>query len=118
MTRTFNVNVVAHFRTIQHFLPDMIKQKKGHIVTIGSLAGMAGSPRLSDYCASKFAVIGLDDALRSELFMKGHSDYISTTIVCPFITNTGMFKGCSSKVDNFQTSKGNHDSQMHIRLFA
>ena len=96
----------------------MIKQKKGHIVTIGSLAGMAGSPRLSDYCASKFAVIGLDDALRSELFMKGHSDYISTTIVCPFITNTGMFKGCSSKVDNFQTSKGNHDSQMHIRLFA
>ena len=47
MTRTFNVNVVAHFRTIRHFLPDMIKQKKGHIVTIGSLAGMAGSPRLS-----------------------------------------------------------------------
>lgn len=45
----------------------MIMQDSGHIVTIASLAGMTGCNRLVDYCASKFAAVGFDESLRTEL---------------------------------------------------
>uniref|UniRef100_A0A0P5HEA1 Short-chain dehydrogenase/reductase 3 n=1 Tax=Daphnia magna TaxID=35525 RepID=A0A0P5HEA1_9CRUS len=65
--RTFDVNVLAHFWTVKSFLPDMIMQDSGHIVTVASLAGLTGSDRLVDYCSSKFAAVGFDEALRTEL---------------------------------------------------
>lgn len=45
----------------------MITQDSGHIVTVASLAGLTGSDRLVDYCASKFAAVGFDESLRTEL---------------------------------------------------
>jgi len=96
--RTFNVNVMAHFWTIKAFLPDMILNKNGHIVNVASLAGTAGLEKLVDYCSSKFAAIGLDDALKTELKVQGHDGYIKTTLVCPYITSTGMFEGVQSKI--------------------
>ena len=62
--RTFDVNVLAHFWTIKAFMPDMILNKKGHIVTVASLAGHSGTNKLVDYCSSKFAAVGLDEALK------------------------------------------------------
>jgi len=96
--KTFEVNTFAHFWTIKAFLPDMLKHKQGHIVNIASLAGHAGSTKLVDYCASKFAAVGIDEAFRVELFTQGHSDYIKTTVVCPYYISTGMFDGVQSKV--------------------
>ena len=78
---------------LQAFLPDMIESKLGHIVNVASLAGHSGTNKLVDYCASKFAAVGLDEALRVELFVQGHSDYIKTTVVCPYYISTGMFEG-------------------------
>ena len=54
-------------QTVKSFLPDMLAQGSGHIVTIASMAGMTGVNRLVDYCASKFAAVGFDEALRVEL---------------------------------------------------
>lgn len=45
----------------------MLKENKGHIVSIASLAGHVGCPKLVDYTASKFAAVGFDEALRLEL---------------------------------------------------
>ena len=45
----------------------MIMQDQGHIVTVASLAGLTGSDRLVDYCSSKFAAVGFDESLRTEL---------------------------------------------------
>ena len=45
----------------------MIKRKNGHIVTMASMGGHSGVNKLVDYCSSKHAAIGFDDALRSEL---------------------------------------------------
>jgi all-trans-retinol dehydrogenase (NAD+) len=45
----------------------MIMQDMGHIVTVASLAGLTGSDRLVDYCSSKFAAVGFDESLRTEL---------------------------------------------------
>ncbi|KAJ3561576.1 hypothetical protein NP233_g10109 [Leucocoprinus birnbaumii] len=65
--QTFGVNTMAHYWTIKAFLPDMVKRKSGHIVTVASVMGIVGAPRMSDYNASKAAVISLNDTLRQEL---------------------------------------------------
>jgi len=96
--RTFDVNVLAHFWTIKNFLPDMIARKKGHIVSTASLAGHGGTNKLVDYCASKFANVGFDESLRTELYAQGHADYIHTTCICPYYISTGMFDGVQSKI--------------------
>jgi len=94
--RTFDVNILAHFWTVKAFLPDMITQERGHIVTIASLAGMCGVNRLADYCSSKFAAVGFDETLRMELRVDGRKN-INTTVVCPYFISTGMFDGVHSK---------------------
>jgi len=96
--KTFEVNILAHFWTIKAFLPDMINHKLGHIVNVASLAGHSGTNKLVDYCASKFAAVGLDEAFRVEMYVQGHSDYIKTTVVCPYYISTGMFAGVQSKL--------------------
>jgi len=98
IVKTFEVNILAHFWTIKAFMPDMIKHQNGHIVNVASLAGHSGTNKLVDYCSSKFAAVGLDEALRVELAVQGHSDYIKTTVVCPYYISTGMFAGVESKL--------------------
>lgn len=95
MRKTLEVNTLAHLYTIREFLPDMHKIKKGHIVSIASVAGTVGTPGLSDYCASKFGAFAIDECLRTELKKKGQT-YIKTTCICPFFINTGMFDGVKS----------------------
>jgi len=90
--KTFDVNVIAHFWTVQAFLPQMLKNKEGHIVTICSTAGKSGVSHLVDYCASKYACRGFDNALRQELQDLGHIEIVLTNI-CPYFINTGMFDG-------------------------
>lgn len=95
--RTFDVNILAHFWTTKSFLPDMIMQDSGHIVTIASLAGLSGCNRLVDYCASKFAAVGFDESLRTELAVDGRTG-VKTTVVCPFFVKTPLFAGIKSKI--------------------
>lgn len=46
-----------------------------------------------DYCASKFAAVGFHESLAHELLAE-EVDGVKTTLVCPYIVNTGMFEGC------------------------
>ena len=93
--RTFDVNTLALYWTTRAFLPGMIERKSGHIVTISSAGGICATARMTDYCASKFAAFGFDDALRVEL--KRNNFPICTTVVCPFYIDTGMFKGVKTR---------------------
>ena len=93
--RTFQVNALALFWTVRAFLPGMIANGRGHVVTIASAAGLGGTSRLTDYCASKFAAVGFDEALRLELQRLGHP--VRTTVVCPFYIDTGMFQGVRTR---------------------
>ncbi|KAB7507456.1 Short-chain dehydrogenase/reductase family 16C member 6, partial [Armadillidium nasatum] len=83
--------------TAKAFLPGMIEENSGHIVTIASLAGLFGINKLVDYCSSKFAAVGFDESLRMELHVLGHKG-IHTTVVCPYYINTGMFEGVQSRL--------------------
>ncbi|NNF16810.1 MAG: SDR family oxidoreductase [Gammaproteobacteria bacterium] len=93
--RTFAVNTMALFWTTREFLPGMINNGAGHIVTIASAAGFAGTAKMVDYSASKFAAVGFDDALRVEL--KSMGTPVTTTVVCPFYIDTGMFHGVKTR---------------------
>jgi len=95
--RTFQVNVLSHFWTIKAFLPAMLASNEGHIVTVASMAGKMGVNKLVDYCASKFAAVGLDESLRVELMVNQHTG-VHTTLVCPYYINTGMFEGVKSRL--------------------
>ncbi|KAJ0174587.1 hypothetical protein K1T71_009695 [Dendrolimus kikuchii] len=95
--RTFDVNVLAHFWTVKAFLPTMIERNDGHIVTIASMAGYVGVAKLVDYCSSKAAACGFDEALRLELEVKGIKG-VRTSLICPyFIRSTGMFEEVKSR---------------------
>lgn len=93
--RTFQVNTLALFWTVRAFLPGMLAAGRGHVVTVASAAGLAGTSRLVDYSASKFAAVGFDESLRMELQRLGSP--VRTTIVCPFFIDTGMFAGVKTR---------------------
>ncbi|XP_064640819.1 epidermal retinol dehydrogenase 2-like [Lineus longissimus] len=94
--RTFDVNALAHFWTVKSFLPAMLFRNQGHIVTIASMAGIVGNNKLADYCSSKFAALGFAESLREELKTMGKGG-VKTTVICPSLIRTGMFKGFNLK---------------------
>lgn len=93
---TFQVNALAPIRTTRAVLPGMLARGRGHVVTVASAGGLVGTTRLVDYCATKFAAVGFDDALRAELRRLGQP--IRTTVVCPFYIDTGMFAGVKTRL--------------------
>ncbi len=93
--KSMTVNMLAHFWTVRAFLPEMVRAGNGHIVTISSAAGLIGVSRLVDYCTSKSAAFGFDEALRMEI--KQEKWDINTTVVCPYFINTGMFEGTKTR---------------------
>jgi NAD(P)-dependent dehydrogenase (short-subunit alcohol dehydrogenase family) len=83
----FGINVFGVIRGIHAFLPRMIERRHGYIVNTGSMAGLVpltgeGAP----YIASKFAVVGLTEALA--LYARPFG--ISVSLLCPGGVNTNL----------------------------
>jgi len=89
--QTFNVNALSHFWTLKAFLPEMIRKKSGHIVSVASVGGHVGIAQMTDYNASKAAVISLHESLRYELDKRYHTPQIRTTLVVPGHILTPLF---------------------------
>jgi len=92
ITKVVEINAVSHFWTIKAFLPSMLDRNHGHIVTVSSAAGTMGVAGLVDYCASKFAAVGISESLRVELRKLGKTG-VTSLCVCPYYIKTGMFEG-------------------------
>ena len=75
----------------------MIKLNKGHIVNISSMVGILGGDKLSEYCATKFAVYGFSESLRIELKCLNKDNKIKVTTVCPFHIKTPMARNLKFK---------------------
>src|SRR5215469_9464755 len=84
--RMLDVNVLGTLHTIQAVLPSMRQAGSGSIMNIGSLAGRRGMPPLGGYSATKFALVGLTEALRVELFGTG----VHVALVMPGVVETHM----------------------------
>jgi NAD(P)-dependent dehydrogenase (short-subunit alcohol dehydrogenase family) len=80
------VNLFGILHTLQAVLPSMRTAGSGSIVNIASLAGRRGMPPLGGYCATKFAVVGLTEALRVELYGTG----VRVSLVMPGVIDTPM----------------------------
>ena len=87
MRRIFDVNFFGVFHGCRAVAPLMIRQRSGHIFNISSVIGKRGAPFNGAYCATKFAVCGLTDALRVEMMSYG----VRVTSVCPALTETEFF---------------------------
>ncbi len=76
---TVDVNFYGAVYCTYYALPHL-KQRKGRILAVSSLGGKVTVPYNTPYCASKFAMHGFYEALRTELAPHG----VSCTIVCPW----------------------------------
>ncbi|XP_050586222.1 estradiol 17-beta-dehydrogenase 11-like [Bombus affinis] len=88
--KTFNVNVLSNFWTIETFLPTMMQNGKGHVVCVCSMCGIYGVSQKVAYCSSKFAVRGLMEALYEELRLDHKYTNIRFTTIYPFYVDTGL----------------------------
>jgi NAD(P)-dependent dehydrogenase (short-subunit alcohol dehydrogenase family) len=83
----FDVNVFGIVRGVRAFLPHMMARGSGYIVNTASMAGLfaltgPGAP----YVASKFAVVGLSEALALYARPRG----VGVSVVCPGAVNTNL----------------------------
>ncbi len=92
LKQTMLVNFVGGAYLTRLVLPDMMRRNEGHIVNIASAIGLVAMPRMGEYVASKFAIVGFTDTLRMELKKAGYPG-IKTLCVCPTGVDTGLFPG-------------------------
>ena len=64
---TLDINLKGSFLCIQRAVPEMLKQGKGKIINISSIAGQIGFPNSVAYCASKGGIMGMTKALAMDL---------------------------------------------------
>ncbi|MEN6466949.1 MAG: SDR family NAD(P)-dependent oxidoreductase, partial [Syntrophaceae bacterium] len=76
------VNLLGTLWMIKAFVPDMVRRNEGHIVNISSAAGLLAIPGMGIYSATKFAIMGLNEAMRLEL--GNNQSKVKTTVVCPY----------------------------------
>jgi 3-oxoacyl-[acyl-carrier protein] reductase len=81
-------NLRGVFLTNRAVLPGMIARRRGQIVNLSSTSGRQGRALDSAYCASKFGVIGLSEALAEEVRPYG----IKVHVVLPDAVATPMWK--------------------------
>uniref|UniRef100_A0A8C4N677 NADP-retinol dehydrogenase n=1 Tax=Eptatretus burgeri TaxID=7764 RepID=A0A8C4N677_EPTBU len=91
--RSMAVNCHAHFWMVKAFLPHMLENNHGHVVTVASSLGLFSTAGIEDYCASKYGAVGFHESLSHEIKAIG-KDGVNTTLICPYLVNTGMFRGC------------------------
>lgn len=82
-----DVNYIAAFNLTRLVLPHMRARRSGHIVNVASIVGKISFPFHGAYAASKFAMIAMTEALRSELGGSG----VTATVVLPASTRTEFF---------------------------
>lgn len=87
--RVIEVNIIGVANCIRHFVPAMVERKSGVIVNFSSGWGRSTSPEVAPYCATKWAIEGLTQALAQEL-----PDGMAAIPLNPGIINTEMLRSC------------------------
>ncbi len=82
------INLTGVYNGVHTFLGGMRAAGGGHIVNTSSIGGMLASADLSPYVATKFAVVGLSEALRKELAGLG----IGVSVLCPGAVRSRLWR--------------------------
>ncbi len=81
------INLWSYVYSNKVFLPRMRKNGSGHVVNVASASWVFGSGDTLPYISSKFAVVGLSEALYGRLYNQG----IKVSVVVPSYVRTNMF---------------------------
>ncbi|HMI48967.1 MAG TPA: SDR family oxidoreductase [Gemmatimonadaceae bacterium] len=84
---TINTNLVGPFLFVRAFLGEMKERKRGHIITIGSIADRTIFSGNAAYSAAKFGLRAIHEALRAELKGTG----VRTSLISPAATDTDIW---------------------------
>ena len=87
MERMMRVNYLGTLRFTKALLPGMVERRRGSLVFVASVAGKIATPDETAYCASKFAMVGLAQALSLEVEDAG----VHVMVVCPGVIRTPFF---------------------------
>lgn len=93
--RIMGINVNGVINGSRLAVERFVRNKRGTIVNVASLAGVSGFPGLATYCASKHAVLGFSEALYGE--MREHG--VQVVVVLPGIVRTELSAG--AKIPGF-----------------
>lgn len=102
LDRIFAVNAIALWLMAKEFLPNMIREDKGHIVNISSVTAYMALPSMVDYCASKAASLTFHEGLNCELKTKYKASGVLTTIVQPSWVRTAMSPSNADEIEKAQ----------------
>jgi NAD(P)-dependent dehydrogenase (short-subunit alcohol dehydrogenase family) len=80
------VNLRGVVHGCHFFAPPMVRSRRGQIVNVSSVLGFWGAPQVSAYVASKFAVLGFSQSLRTELARHD----VGVTAICPGMIATSI----------------------------
>ncbi|CAN1209624.1 SDR family oxidoreductase [Tumidithrix helvetica PCC 7403] len=89
-----DLNLTSVFQCIQAVLPTMRSQGHGTIVNVASIAGKQAFPSWGAYSASKFAILGLTQALAAEERSHG----IKVMSICPGSVDTPLWDSLGAEV--------------------
>ncbi|KAF2642727.1 NAD(P)-binding protein [Massarina eburnea CBS 473.64] len=90
LQRVMGINLLSQWYTIQEFLPDMLKKRKGHIMSTASMSAFVAMAGQADYAATKAGLMALHESLTAELKHLYKCPEIKTTVVFPTWTRTAL----------------------------
>ena len=94
------VNLDGVVNGVQTFLPRILAHGEGgHIVNTASLAGLLPFARLGVYNTTKFAVVGMSEALRADLAERN----VGVSVLCPGVVNTNIFDSGRNRPEALQS---------------
>ncbi len=94
------VNLNGVVNGVQTFLPRILAHGEGgHIVNTASLAGLLPFARLGVYNTTKFAVVGMSEALRADLAERN----VGVSVLCPGVVNTNIFDSGRNRPEALQS---------------
>jgi NAD(P)-dependent dehydrogenase (short-subunit alcohol dehydrogenase family) len=92
--RVLAVNATGTFLVTQAFLPAMLERRRGAIVNVASVAGLAGARYIAAYAAAKHAVVGFTRSVAAEVEGTG----VTCNAVCPGYVDTDMTRESVARV--------------------
>jgi NAD(P)-dependent dehydrogenase (short-subunit alcohol dehydrogenase family) len=110
--RVIGVNLLGVAYGVQAFVPRMLHQgRPASVINTASMAGIVPTAKMAPYCASKYGVVGLSEALNAELSGRGiHVSAICPGIIDTAIVATGIVRGdmaaIHGKATEFYSKRG------------
>jgi short-subunit dehydrogenase len=99
LRKIFGVNLLALWLTTQQFLPNMIQQNKGHVVTVASMASFVSLTTAADYSATKAGALAFHESLTAELRHCYKAPNVLTTVVHPNFVRTPLIEHLADRLE-------------------